>query len=46
MKQKIKNPKEVRIMADDKKETKKDLTKAVKKLVDEISKLTVVELSQ
>ena len=33
-------------MADDKKETKKDLSKAVKKLVDEISKLTVIELSQ
>ena len=33
-------------MADDKKETKKDLSKAVKKLVDEISKLTVVESSQ
>jgi large subunit ribosomal protein L7/L12 len=46
MKQKTKNPKEVRIMADKKKETKKDLSKAVGKLVDEISKLTVVELSQ
>ncbi|MBU0572364.1 50S ribosomal protein L7/L12 [Patescibacteria group bacterium] len=33
-------------MANDKKETKKDLPKAVEKLVDEVSKLTVVELSQ
>lgn len=33
-------------MADDKKEIKKDLSKAVEKLVDEISKLTVVESSQ
>ena len=33
-------------MADNKKETKKDLSKAVGKLVDEISKLTVMELSQ
>ena len=33
-------------MADNKKETKKDLSKTVGKLVDEISKLTVIELSQ
>lgn len=46
MKQKIKNLKEVRVMTDKKKETKKDLPKAVEKLVGEISKLTVVELSQ
>jgi len=46
MKQKTKNLKEVIIMADNKKETKKDLSKAVGKLVDEISKLTVMELSQ
>lgn len=46
MKQKTKNPKGVIIMADNKKETKKDLSKTVGKLVDEISKLTVVELSQ
>jgi large subunit ribosomal protein L7/L12 len=46
MKQKTKSLKGVIIMADKKKETKKDLSKAVEKLVDEISKLTVVELSQ
>lgn len=34
------------MMADEKKETKKDLPKAVGKLVDEISKLSVMELSQ
>lgn len=33
-------------MTDKKKETKKDLSKSVEKLVDEVSKLTVVELSQ
>jgi large subunit ribosomal protein L7/L12 len=46
MKQKTKSLKGVIIMADKKKETKKNLSKAVGKLVDEISKLTVVELSQ
>jgi large subunit ribosomal protein L7/L12 len=43
MKQKTKNLKEVIIMADEKKETK---SKTVEKLVDEISKLSVIELSQ
>ncbi|MGB6882044.1 MAG: hypothetical protein WBD86_01980, partial [Microgenomates group bacterium] len=33
-------------MAEKKKKVKKDLSKAVEKLVDEISKLSVMELSQ
>jgi len=46
MRQKIKNLKEVIIMADKKKETKKDLSKTVEKLVDDVAKLSVLELSQ
>ena len=33
-------------MADEKKETKKDLSKTVEKLVDDVAKLSVLELSQ
>ena len=46
MRQKIKNLKEVIMMADKKKETKKDLSKTVEKLVDDVAKLSVLELSQ
>ena len=46
MKQKTKNLKEVIMMADEKKESKKDLSKTVEKLVDDVAKLSVLELSQ
>ena len=46
MRQKTKNLKEVIMMADKKKETKKDLSKTVEKLVDDVAKLSVLELSQ